>query len=129
MPRSALVAALLAALAPLAAAHLAGCGSKEPPPAAPANSASAENPNRRLTQSECDSLAQWLVDSCHNLGNNRSTQIDAWCSDVVRRTESDNSWATEECVKHVRYLDSVCFKSTTSIKNMMDCDTNVDRVH
>jgi hypothetical protein len=109
---------------------LLACGSNEPLPAVPQNpapSATAESATRALTTSECEALAQWIADACHDREALRSAQIDGWCSDIERRTTpGDRSWITE-CVKHVKYMDNVCFRSTTSIRNLMDCDSTVAR--
>jgi hypothetical protein len=109
-------------------ALLAACGSKPPPPAVPQSPAtSAESPTRPLTTSECEALAQWIAAACHDQEALRSAQIDGWCSDIERRTTAeDRSWIAE-CVKHVKYMDNACFRSTTSIRNLMDCDSSVSR--
>jgi hypothetical protein len=111
-------------------ALLAACGSKEPPaavPQSPATSATAESATRPLTTSACEALAQWVAAACHDRESLRSAQIDGWCIDIERRTTpEDRSWITE-CVKHVKYMDNACFRSTTSIRNLMDCDAAVSR--
>lgn len=110
-------------------ALLASCGSKEPPPAAhaPAPSATVDPAMRALTSSECEDLAQWIIDACHDRAALRSAQIDGWCGDIERRnTAEDRSWIAE-CVSHVKYIDNTCFRSTTSIGNLMDCDRTVSR--
>jgi hypothetical protein len=81
---------------------------------------------RALDQADCQSLAQWLADACQNRPNSRSARVDGWCSDIQQGVES-GSWVTGECMKHVKYIDSVCFRSTTSVLNMMDCDDSVQR--
>jgi hypothetical protein len=109
---------------------LAACGSKEPPPAVPPHPAApapTEAPARPLTNGECEALAQWILDACHDRAGHRSAQIDGWCSDIERRTiPGDRSWIAE-CVKNVKYMDNACFRSTTSISNLMDCDSSVSR--
>jgi hypothetical protein len=114
----------------ISVALLAACGSREPPPAVPQNpspSATAESAARALTTSECEALAQWIATACHDREALRSAQIDGWCSDIERRTTpEDRSWIAE-CVEHVKYMDNACFRSTTSVRNQMDCDSAVSR--
>ncbi len=109
---------------------LAACGSKEPPPAvprSPATLASAEAATRPLTNVECEALAQWIADACHDRAALRSARIDGWCGDIELRTSAeDRSWIAE-CVKNVKYMDNACFRSTTSIRNLMACDSSVSR--
>jgi hypothetical protein len=121
---------------PLLAA-LAACAAAEPSPKDPSSAENpsgsgatsrqaADDPARSLTQSECASLGEWLVDACNNRPNSRSAQVDGWCSDLVR-TVGDGSWVTGDCVQHIKYVDSVCFRSTTIIRSLMDCDYSVSR--
>jgi hypothetical protein len=106
------------------------CASKEPPPAvapaAPPTSAAApsEDPNRVLTESECESLAQSLVDTCDKRGNAHSLQLDRWCSDLAHAV-TDGSWVAKTCVPRVRFIDAKCFESATNVTAAMDCERNV----
>jgi hypothetical protein len=115
------------------AALAAGCGSKEPPQAeSPSNvgsqsSQGADDPNRRLAKSECDSLAQSIVEACNSRGNDRSTEADGWCSDMVTRNSGDGVWVGSDCVPHFRYMDLYCFQSSRNAHGMMVCDKTVDR--
>jgi hypothetical protein len=109
------------------------CGSSVPKADSPSNPTgvtaaqpSSDNPARALSENECRSLGQWLSDSCENRPNERSARVDGWCSDIVRSVSS-GAWVTDDCVKHIKYMDSVCFRSTNSVKNMMDCDDSVSR--
>jgi hypothetical protein len=114
----------------VAAALSAGCGSTEPPaesPSSPAAARSGDDPNRRLTKSECDSLALLIVDACNNRGNDRSSEADGWCSDMLRRNEGDGVWVGADCVPHFRYMDSFCFRGSRNAHAMMVCDRTVDR--
>jgi hypothetical protein len=107
-----------------------GCGSKEPPPAESASNVptqSANDPNRRLTKSECESLAQTIVDACNNRGNDRSSEADGWCSDMLRRNEGSGSWVGDDCEPHFKYMDAFCFQGARNAHAMMDCDKTVDR--
>jgi hypothetical protein len=102
-----------------------------PPQATPsgvaiASKQPADDPARPLTSSECGSLGQWIVDDCQNRSNQRSAQIDGWCSDMIRGVDS-GSWAKDDCAKHIKYMDYVCFRSTTSVRSLMDCDNAVQR--
>ncbi len=82
---------------------------------------------RGLTHDECASLAQWLVDACSDRASLRVAQIDGWCSEIENHsTSADESWITD-CVKHVKVMDQECFRSTRSLRNLMDCDSNVAR--
>ncbi|MDP9033432.1 MAG: hypothetical protein M3O50_01385 [Myxococcota bacterium] len=116
------------------AVWLASCASKEPPPpvapaGVPATAApKTEDGARPLTAGECQSLAQWIVGACQDRGNDRSSQVDGWCSDLVSRAAGgDDAWVKDDCVPHVNYMDAACFRGTTSVRAMMDCDRNVDR--
>lgn len=116
-------------LALLNALLLVGCGSKPPPPpAAPAASAAphGDDPNRPLTRAECTSLGQTIVDACTNRGNERSSEMEGWCDDMVRRN-SDGTWIDDDCLKHFKYMDAYCFQGANNAHAMMDCDRNVDR--
>jgi hypothetical protein len=114
---------------------LVACAASEPsPPKDPSSQAGQgaaskqpeDNANRALTKAECESLGEYLVDVCKNRPNSRSSKIDGWCSDTVS-TVGTGSWVTDDCVKHIKYFDSVCFRSTTSISALMDCDSTVAR--
>ena len=111
---------------------MVACASKEPPPAAapPAASASAagESAGRALTRSECESLAQWILDACSdhaNVGN--TAQTEGFCGDVARRMTGDDRPFLTDCAAHVKVIDSTCFRSTTSVRKLMDCDAQVAR--
>jgi hypothetical protein len=120
-------------LLPMLAA-VAACAASEPSPKDPSSQAvagaaskqPADDANRSLTKAECESLGDYLVDVCNNRGNSRSSKIDGWCSDTVR-TVGDGSWVTDECAQHIKYFDSVCFRSTTNVRALMDCDSTVAR--
>jgi hypothetical protein len=112
------------------AAVAAGCGSKEAIPAeSPTNEQppSANDPNRRLTKTECVDLGHSVVQACHDRGNDRSAEVDGWCSDMVQRNTDSDAWVTQECVPHFRYMDSYCFGSANNAHGMLDCDKTVDR--
>lgn len=103
------------------------CGSSTPPPVAPstAKSSSASGAGRPLDAAECDSLASYILGVCHDRGNDRSSQDEGWCSDVERRTlPGDRSWITT-CNGHVTVMDDACFRSTTVVRSLMDCDSQV----
>ncbi|MDP9000282.1 MAG: hypothetical protein M3O46_09245 [Myxococcota bacterium] len=108
-----------------------GAGGHDAPPAespapAAAPSSSADDPNRRLTKSECESLAETIVDACNNRGNDRSSEADGWCSDMVRNNTADRPWIVNDCLPHFRYMDYFCFRSGNA-HAMMVCDRTVDR--
>ncbi len=114
---------------------LGACAGSEPAPQTPADEGHAsgaasrqktDNPDRALTATECESLGQWIAQVCAEHPNTRSSQIDGWCSEMVR-TVGDGTWVAGECAKHVRYFDAVCFRSTDQIRALMDCDSNVAR--
>jgi hypothetical protein len=114
----------------VAAALFAGCGSNEPPPAESASNVatrSSDDPNRRLTKSECDALALVIVDACNNRGNDRSSEADGWCSEMLRKNEGQGTWAGADCVPHFKYMDSFCFRGAQNAHAMMVCDRTVDR--
>jgi hypothetical protein len=120
-------------LLPILAA-VAACAASEPSAKDPSSQAgqgaaskqAEDNANRALTKAECESLGDYLVDVCKNRPNSRSSKIDGWCSDTVS-TVGTGSWVTDDCVKHIKYFDSVCFHSTTSVAALMDCDSTVAR--
>jgi hypothetical protein len=39
----------------------------------------------------------------------------------------DGSWVHDDCLKHMKYVDSVCFRSTRSVGEQIDCDRTIDR--
>jgi hypothetical protein len=86
----------------------------------------ADEGARQLTKSECDSLGEWLADACTNRPNSRSAQIDGWCGDMIHNVH-DGSWAADDCAKHIKVVDSMCFRSTTIVQALMDCDNSVSR--
>jgi hypothetical protein len=92
--------------------------SDEAPPGA-TNAQAADNPNRALTKAECQDLGNWMAEVCHS-NHSRQSRIEGWCSDIVSRAQS-GSWA-DECVKSVKYMDSVCFRSSDNPSAMMTCD-------
>lgn len=124
----------LAASIPVLMVLLAGaaCGSAPPPKAHdPAEGAGATSgqgsdnkANRALTKEECQQLGQSIIDTCHGT-NTRIATIEGWCSDVVTGVGA-GTWV-DDCQKHIKYVDAVCFASTDSVRSMMDCDTAVSR--
>ncbi len=104
------------------------CGGSTPPPEAPSAPKHAAAPTgaaRPLTEDECDALSQWLLEACHDRGNDRSSQDEGWCSDIERRTlPSDRSWI-KACAGHVTAMDDACFRSTKAVRTLMDCDAQV----
>jgi hypothetical protein len=101
----------------------AACAST-PPPADPTGvtaSQPSDNPNRALSKSECESLGHVLADACANRPNERSARVEGWCSDVIR-TVADGTWVPNECLKSIKYMDSVCLQSATNVAAMMACD-------
>jgi hypothetical protein len=114
----------------LAFACIAACGgapATEAPPAAGVTAKQASNnPARLLDATECKSLGQWMADACQARPNERSARVDGWCSDVLRGVET-GSWVTGDCVKHITYIDSTCYRSTTSVHDLMACDDAVSR--
>ena len=126
------------ALCYLLVAAATACAGTEPPsttpsnPSAPASggtgSTSAQAPDdpaRPLTASECASLGPSLSDACNSRIDARAATVDGWCSDLVSGV-GDGSWASD-CVKHMKYMDSVCFQSATNARGMLDCDKVVNR--
>jgi len=103
------------------------CGSATPPPSSPSapKASSPSSAGRALTAGECDSLAQHILEACHDRGNDRSAQTEGWCSDVARRTlPEDRSWI-KACAGHVTVIDDACFRSTVVVRSLMDCDSAV----
>jgi hypothetical protein len=110
-----------------AVAGCVACGSATPPPSTPAASktSTASGAGRALGADECDSLARYILEACHDRGNDRSSQTEGWCSDVERRTlPGDRSWI-KGCAGHVTVIDDACFRSTNAVRNLMDCDSAV----
>jgi hypothetical protein len=81
--------------------------------------------NRALTSDECASLGEWLAQACQTRPNERSARVDGWCTEILMGVDR-GSWQ-RDCRKHIRFMDSACFKSTTKVHSMMDCDKMVDR--
>jgi hypothetical protein len=106
------------------AAACAGTPPPAPPPTGVAASQPSDNPNRALSQSECESLGRFLADNCANRPNERSARVDGWCSDVMRTVE-DGTWVPHDCLKSIKYMDSVCFQSAGNVHSMMACDESV----
>ncbi len=111
----------------------AACASREPTRAvAPAPSAAptlgADNPSRVLQRSECGSLVAWILDVCHDpTRHDGSAQAEGWCGDVARRnTQADQSWIAD-CAEHLKVMDEACFRSTTAVRSLMECDAQVAR--
>jgi hypothetical protein len=113
-----------------AALPCGACGGATPAPASSSTGVAAkqptDDPNRALTKSECDSLGQWLAESCANRPNERSARVDGWCSDIMRGV-AEGTWGPGDCAKNVKYMDSVCFESAPNVHNMMACDESVHR--
>ncbi|SRR5258708_3231258 len=114
----------------LASADVGACAS-QPPPATPASappSTHEDSGMRALSKSECESLGEWIVAACHDRANmDRSSQAEGWCGEVSRGTSEGGTWVADECMKHIKYMDAMCFRGTTKVRILMDCDTNVDR--
>jgi hypothetical protein len=82
---------------------------------------------RLLTRTDCVSLADWIKDKCQGRATLRLARIDGWCGDIeAHTTEADGSWL-DDCMKHVTYMDNECFRSTSSLSNLMACDSTVAR--
>jgi hypothetical protein len=81
-----------------------------------------------LSASECGSLAAWILDVCHDpTRHDGSEQAQGWCAEVARRNaEDDHSWIAD-CAEHVKTIDDACFRSTTAVRSLMDCDAQVSR--
>jgi hypothetical protein len=111
-------------------ASVAACGGEkatEPPPATGVTAAQPKDgPGRLLTESECQSLGHWMADACQSRPNERSARVDGWCSDVLRGVET-GAWTTRDCAKHITYIDSTCFRSSTNVHDLMECDQAVSR--
>ncbi|MBV9948565.1 MAG: hypothetical protein JOZ69_17075 [Myxococcales bacterium] len=93
----------------------------------PTSAQRPDDPNRALSRPECESLAGVIVDACNNRGNDRSAELDGWCSDMVRRNAEGGTWVEDDCAKHVKYMDYFCFQAAKNAHAMLDCDRTVDR--
>ncbi|HEY8042231.1 MAG TPA: hypothetical protein VIF15_20655 [Polyangiaceae bacterium] len=124
----------IALLLVLVVAGAAACGSSEPAPKTPPSPAQSgatapqggDDAGRSLTKRECDSLAEWIVDVCQNRSNERSARVDGWCGEMIRGA-GDGAWAADDCVKHFKYMDAACMRSSTVVHDLMACDSTVDR--
>jgi hypothetical protein len=85
-----------------------------------------DDPGRPLTTSECESLGQSISETCATRLDSRSAQTEGWCGDIATGV-SDGSWITGDCVKHLKYMDSVCFRSASNARALVDCDRAVNR--
>jgi hypothetical protein len=83
------------------------------------NAQGSDNPNRAMNQSECEQLGEYISGVCHET-HTRQARIDGWCSDIVSKI-SGGAWASE-CTAKLKYMDSVCFRSTDNAPAMMVCD-------
>jgi hypothetical protein len=114
-----------------------GCGASPTPPAtSPTSETAPSTPTgatskqaqdeaaRKLSHDECLSLGTTIADACRDT-NTRSAQIEGWCSDIVAGVGT-GSWIAD-CEKHVKYMDAMCITSNTSVRAMMDCDSEVQR--
>ncbi|HEV3189656.1 MAG TPA: hypothetical protein VGY54_04120, partial [Polyangiaceae bacterium] len=65
---------------------------------------------------------------CHDpTHHDGSAQAEGWCGDVARRTtQTDQSWIAD-CAEHVKVMDEACFRSTTAVRSLMECDVQVSR--
>lgn len=109
---------------------VSACGAKEPPKAdSPTTQATATPPAdegaRPLDKAECEELGKYMLDACENRGNAHSSQIDRWCSNLMHRITGDANWVEQECMVHIRHIDSICFHSTQSVRNLMDCESTI----
>jgi hypothetical protein len=131
MPASLRVGSILVPMAFCISSQTGACGATPPPPAEPPSTTSShgspDDPGRPLTKSECESLAQTIVEACNGRGNERSAGMDGWCSDMVSRNAGDGTWVDGDCLKHVKYMDYFCFQSAKNAHGMMECDRTVDR--
>ena len=99
----------------------------ENPGASPAPSASAprtDEGNRPLSESECNELGQWIVQACNERGNQRSTQIEGYCTNMTHGM-ADATWVAKQCLPRIRHMDAVCIKSTDNIRKIIDCERSV----
>jgi hypothetical protein len=102
------------------------CGGSTPPPAAAPTPSHANDANRALSESECKSLGDYVKDVCENRGNERSERVNGWCSDLVRGVDN-GTWVDSDCLKHIKYMDGACLRSSSNVHAMMDCDSAIDR--
>lgn len=129
--RGALLRGVFAGVVALGAAAATACGGSTPPAetpsatSAPRSAPAGSDNNRPLTGDECQSLGEWVAQACQTRPNERSARVDGWCTDVLMGVDK-GSWQ-RDCRKHIRFMDSACFKSTTKVHSMMDCDKQVDR--
>jgi hypothetical protein len=130
--RSALDRAVFACVFLVSGASAVACGgstppaqSTPPPSAEPPAPSASNDANRPLTKDECQSLGEWVAQACQTRPNERSARVDGWCTEVTLGVDK-GSWQ-RDCRKHIRFMDSACFKSTTKVHSMMDCDKVVDR--
>jgi hypothetical protein len=112
----------------------AACGTKEPPradapvsPPAGSQTATSDDAARPLDQGECETLGRYIADTCENRGNAHSQQIDRWCTDITFKV-NDGRFVNDECLPHIKHIDATCFRSSTSVRNLMDCESTVTRV-
>jgi hypothetical protein len=84
-----------------------------------------DDSNRLLNSSECDELAGWIVQVCHE-DTQRSATIEGWCSNMTAKA-NDGSFQSADCAKHIKVIDNMCFRTTHSSRGLMDCDRSVSR--
>jgi hypothetical protein len=129
-----LLIAVVPVLAPLA------CGHEEPPvivnspmPSASTKHVQHNEADRILSVSECKELADYISDCCHEPTNfDRSGTSENWCHEFTHRQTDDEegrgpAWESNECSKHFKVSDEMCFKTNTAIKGLIECDHLVDR--
>ena len=85
-----------------------------------------DDPGRPLSATECESLAQAITETCATRLDSRSVLTEGWCSDLSTAI-GDGSWVSGDCMKHVRYVDAVCFRSASNARELVDCDRAVNR--
>jgi|ERR1700722_1414713 hypothetical protein len=85
------------------------------------NRQASEQANRAMTKDECNELGEYIAGVCHDT-NSRQARIEGWCSDMTARATSGTF--ADDCVKHLTYMDSVCYRSTDNAPSMMMCDRN-----
>ena len=123
---------LLLSLAAVTACGGSGASAPSKTPAdqsdTPAGAAAAqggENANRLLDKNECDELAAWIYQVCHD-DTTRSAEVDGWCTEHVAKAD-DGSFQSNDCAKHIKVIDNMCFRTTHSSRGLMDCDRSVNR--
>lgn len=122
----------IALCAALFAVGATACGGNQPAPATPSssnassdeapgttNAQGTDDPNRPLHEDECTQLGEYIAGVCQQT-HTRQTRIESWCNDMVSRTNA-SGWVSD-CTKSVKYMDSVCFRSTDNAVAMMACD-------